>query len=228
MNYLYIIVGTLLLWYVLPYLIKKLDQYLLSLRCRSLRTISLTYDDGPSDVLSRKIFTLLAKHNVKATFFMLGHKLQSATEVADEFDRSGHEIGSHSYSHLNAWKRSPLAVYRDIKHGLAMTKTIGVCTLFRPPHGKATLATMLQVFMNNCTHAWWTIDSSDTWPTPMSIERVVDRIRRDGGGVILMHDHERTNAPEREAYVLALTEKILELARNEGYKVVPMGRLYSG
>jgi peptidoglycan/xylan/chitin deacetylase (PgdA/CDA1 family) len=169
---------------------------------------------------------LLAEYNVKATFFVLGHKIQSTGHVLERVVQAGHEIGSHSFRHLNAWKRSPLAVYQDIKQGLTLTHAVSSSNLFRPPHGKATIATMTQILMNNARHAWWTIDSSDTWTTPMPVERVISKIRREGGGVVLMHDHDRPNSPEREEYVLDLTRTVLELARKEGFSICRMGDIY--
>jgi peptidoglycan/xylan/chitin deacetylase (PgdA/CDA1 family) len=222
-----ICLGLLFVWYVIPYVIKKLNQHLLRNRCRTRRLISLTYDDGPSAVLSAKLIDLLAEYNAKASFFILGHKFQSAGHVVETIVQAGHEIGSHSFCHLNAWKRSPLAVYRDIKQGLILTSAVASSRLFRPPHGKATIATMAQIFMSNTRHAWWSIDSSDTWTTPMPVERVIARIKREGGGVILMHDHDRPNSPEREEYVLELTRTILELARKEGFSICRMGEIYA-
>ena len=221
------LLGFLFAWYAMPHLIKKINQQMLRYRCRAQRIISLTYDDGPSTVLSAKLIDLLAEYNAKASFFVLGHKLQSAGQVVETIVQAGHEIGSHSFQHLNAWKRSPLAVYRDIKQGLILTSAVASSRLFRPPHGKATIATMTQISMNNARHAWWTIDSSDTWTTPMPMERVIARIKREGGGVILMHDHDRPNSPEREEYVLELTRTILELARKEGFSICRMGEIYA-
>jgi len=221
-----IIISSILGWLVLPYAIRRFQQAILKRKCRMSRTIVLTYDDGPSAELTKKILALLKAYDVRATFFMLGNKVTADLGMPHMLVQAGHEIGSHSFQHLNAWKRSPLAVYRDIKRGLVEIRAFGKPLLFRPPHGKVTLATMLQVWFNQCRHAWWTIDSTDTWPTPMPIEGVVDRIRRDGGGVILMHDHSRPNNPEREAYVLELTKCILELARKEKFKLCRMSEIF--
>lgn len=220
-----IIISAIFGWFVLPYAIRKFQEASLKRKCRMSRTIVLTYDDGPSAELTKKILALLKSYDVRATFFMLGRKISTDSELPHMLAQAGHEIGSHSFQHLNAWKRSPLAVYRDINRGLETIRAFGQSLLFRPPHGKLTLATMLQVWFNQCRHAWWTIDSTDTWPTLMPIEGVIERIRSGGGGVILMHDHSRPNNPEREAYVLDLTKSILEFARKEGFKVCRMSEL---
>ena len=220
-----IIISAIFGWFVLPYAIRKSQEATLKRKCRMSRTIVLTYDDGPGAELTQKILALLKAYNAQATFFMLGKKVTADLELPHILVQAGHEIGSHSYQHLNAWKQSPLAVYRDIDRGLVGTRAFGQLLLFRPPHGKITLATLLQVWFNQCQLAWWTIDSTDTWPTPMPIEGVIERIRSAGGGVILMHDHSRTTNPERETYVLELTKSILEFARKEGFKVRRMSEI---
>ena len=220
-----IIISAIFGWLVLPYAIRQFQEAMLKKKCRMSRTIALTYDDGPSAELTKKILILLKAYDVRATFFMLGKKIATDLEMPRILIQEGHEIGSHSFQHLNAWKRSPVAVYRDINLGLVGIRAFGQPLLFRPPHGKLTLATMLQVWFNQCRYAWWTIDSTDTWPTPKPIEGVIERIRSSGGGVILMHDHSRTNNPAREAYVLDLTKSILELARKEGFKVRKMSEI---
>lgn len=208
-----IIISAIFGWLVLPYAIRKFQEATLKRKCRMSRTIALTYDDGPGDELTKKILALLKAYDVRATFFMLGEKIAADLDMPHMMVQAGHEIGSHSFQHLNAWKSSPLAVYRDINRGLVGIRTFSQSSLFRPPHGKLTLATMLQVWFNQCRQAWWTIDSTDTWPIPMPIEGVIERIRCGGGRVFLMHDHSRPNNPESEAYVLDLTKSILELAR---------------
>lgn len=212
-------------WLVLPYTIRKFQEAILKRKCKMSRTIVLTYDDGPGAEVTTKILALLKAYDARATFFILGKNITIDLELPQMMVQAGHEIGSHSFQHLNAWKRSPLAVYQDIKRGFVDIRAFGQPLLFRAPHGKLTLATMLQVWFNQCRQAWWTIDSTDTWPSPIPIENVMEQIKSDGGGVILMHDHKRPNNPEREAYVLDLTKSILELARKEGFKVCKMSEV---
>lgn len=212
-------------WLILPYAMRKVQEAILKRKCKASRTIVLTYDDGPGTEVTTKILALLKTYDARATFFVLGKNLADNSELVHMLVQAGHEIGTHSFQHLNAWKRSPFAVYRDIKLGFADIKAFGQPLLFRAPHGKLTLATMLQVWFNQCRQAWWTIDSTDTWPAVMPIERVIEQIRINRGGVVLMHDHSRPNNPEREAYVLDLTKSILELARIEGFKVRRMSEV---
>jgi hypothetical protein len=70
---------------------------------------------------------------------------------------------------------------------------------------------------------WWTVDSGDTrgvLPTP---SQVADRVRREGGGIVLMHDLDRTQ--NRNDFVLELTAALLDVARQESFKVTRLGEL---
>jgi peptidoglycan/xylan/chitin deacetylase (PgdA/CDA1 family) len=207
----------LLCWFVVPYVLRRLQVAQLRRRCRELRAIVLTYDDGPGARVTPRLHELLDSFGVSATFFPLGYKLEGAMSLSGR-----HELGSHSYRHLHAWKNSPMAVHEDIDRGLASVSRLCACTLFRPPHGKLTLATLVQVWARGCQMAWWTIDSSDTWPEPVPASRIIERIVREGGGVILLHDHDRLKDREREAYVIELTRSVLEFSRAEGFKVCKM------
>ncbi len=74
---------------------------------RSAGCLALTYDDGPEPVLTRRVAEVLARHGVRATFFLLGRRAEAAPAVADALLDAGHELGCRSYEHLNAWKHWP-------------------------------------------------------------------------------------------------------------------------
>src|ERR1700686_4077580 len=60
--------------------------------------IAMTFDDGPSEKLTPKLLDLLAAHNIKATFFVIGENLAEHPEIVSRAAREGHEIGNHSWS----------------------------------------------------------------------------------------------------------------------------------
>ena len=121
----------------------------LSRLCRESRTIVLTYDDGPSPGLTPKLLDLLQRHDATASFFMLGQRLESSVETARTVIQRGHEIGSHSQTHLNAWKSLPWKVGKDLRDGFRAVDGLGAeNVLFRPPRGKLTLHSMIQVFVS--------------------------------------------------------------------------------
>lgn len=186
----------------------------------------LTYDDGPSG-MSQALLDLLRERKVKATFFLLGCNVTSKRDLAGRFVEEGHEVGSHTDVHHNAWKTTPTASVRDIIAGRQAIEAIGgEADLFRPPYGKLTLATLLYGMLHGVTFGWWTIDSRDSWRR-RTIEDVLAEIDRRQGGVVLMHDFVRPadgpgHLPHRD-HVLQLTGRIIDHAERHGYQLTTLG-----
>ena len=63
--------------------------------------IALTFDDGPNDPHTMHLLDVLAKHNAKATFFLIGKYVRQRPEIARAILAAGHEIGNHTDSHPN-------------------------------------------------------------------------------------------------------------------------------
>jgi peptidoglycan/xylan/chitin deacetylase (PgdA/CDA1 family) len=210
-------------WFVLPYAIKQIQIRRLRRRCQAEHSIVLTYDDGPGTHLTRAILDILRDRNAHATFFPLGHKLGQSKELAARIIGAGHELGSHSYAHLHPWKWDPVSVFLDTQKGMRAVRTVTDCQLFRAPYGKLTLGSMIQVRFHGCRQSWWTIDSTDTWKRPIGVTEILDRVRAQGGGVVLLHDLDRPAQPEREKFVLDLTRGLLDLAADEGFRICRLG-----
>lgn len=222
MNFLSLIVVNLIvvlaLWFCAPHALKLWQIARLRRQCRNSRAIVLTYDDGPGSVLTPALLTVLASRNVHANFFMIGHKVESFSNQALDVVAKGHAVGSHSFRHLHAWKNTPLKVKKDIESGFKICQRVSTSNWFRPPFGKITLATLLQILRARYRLAWWTIDSTDTWAAPLPIEKIIDSVKTQGGGVILMHDSDRKDAAMHD-YVINLTLALIQLARDDGYGI---------
>lgn len=192
--------------------------------CRRQRGLVLTYDDGPGAALTPLIMETLGRHEAKATFFLLGRRSEPIPELSARLASEGHDLGVHTFEHLRPWRVTTKEALADIERGYeALSRWVPANGLFRPPHGKLTWATWRALRRRGAPICWWTHDSGDTWPELPSVESVVDAVERDGGGVVLMHDFDRE--PERHAYVLALTEALLTMARRKGLRVMTMSEL---
>jgi peptidoglycan/xylan/chitin deacetylase (PgdA/CDA1 family) len=63
------------------------------------KTIYLTFDDGPSFIVTDKILDILKEKDVKGTFFIVGYKIENKEHILKRIYREGHSIGLHSYTH---------------------------------------------------------------------------------------------------------------------------------
>src|ERR1039457_4657323 len=70
------------------------------------KQIALTYDDGPNDPHTLKLLDVLAKHSVRATFFMIGRYVQQRPDTARAVEQAGHIIGNHTFTH-------PLLIFKS-------------------------------------------------------------------------------------------------------------------
>jgi hypothetical protein len=83
-----------------------------------------------------------------------------------------------------------------------------------------TLPTFWSIRRRGAPVWWWTIDSQDTWNTLPASIHIADRLRKDGGGIVLMHDLDRGS--QRNNFVLEVTDALLTTARNESMKVITL------
>src|SRR5438874_5003166 len=60
---------------------------------------ALTFDDGPNDPHTLNLLEILAKHDVRATFFLIGRYVQQRPDIVREIAKQGHVIGNHTFSH---------------------------------------------------------------------------------------------------------------------------------
>ena len=133
-------------------------------------------------------------------------------------------MGCHSDQHFNAWKVDPWRAVADINAGYdRLSSWVASDGMYRPPFGKMTLPTHLAIRSRGAPVGWWTINSGDTHTPLPQPKRVVDRLLREGGGVVLMHDLERS--PDRNAFVLEATAHLLEAAARESFKIKRLSEL---
>src|SRR5439155_15012101 len=102
--------------------------------------IAMTFDDGPSATLTPKLLDILAAHQIKATFFVIGENVVEHPEIVTRAAREGHEIGNHSWSHPNFGKMSDEGVRGQVQRtDDAIKEAAGARpTLLRPPYGSIT------------------------------------------------------------------------------------------
>ena len=201
---------------------------LLKLRAVKLKSIVLTFDDGPGNKLTPIILHTLNEHKAKATFFLLGRNIPGRGKIVRQIAEQGHEIGSHGYDHLNHWKISPIRAIKDINRGWqAIDDALGVNRrkyLFRPPYGKLNVVSLLYLLLCRIPIVYWSVDLEDTWMTKPAPQRIAVLAKRAGGAVSLAHDFDRSD-DSVDSLVPESTRSALSMAEEEGMRVLTVSQL---
>ena len=104
------------------------------------KKIYLTFDCGYENGNSSAILDALKKHNAPATFFVVGHFLESAPEMVKRMVEDGHTVGNHTYHHYDMSKISDPAVFQkemdDVRTLFQETTGTEMAMYYRPPQGK--------------------------------------------------------------------------------------------
>lgn len=216
---------------VVPRLVLQAGRRRLREACRKRRAVAITFDDGPGRLLTPLVVKRLAEAGVPATFFLLGNNVRGNEDIVEEMLKHGHEIGSHGNLHAHhiwSWPWVGLVDTRDGWRRLNdMTGGTAHVIPFRPPYGKLNMLSLLWVIWHRTPVAMWTHDGYDTRSGTDSVpEDLAESIRRTGGGVVLLHDFDRS-LPNAAQQVLAKLDAVLKL-RQEGFAFVRVTELLAG
>lgn len=152
--------------------------------------VALTFDDGPDIRFTPMVLDVLDKHDVKATFFMIGVRAMAHQDLVRRIHESGHAIGNHTFWHPNLDRQRPDRLHWELtRTEEVLTNILGFQPrLFRAPYGSLNeeLVDMLQAL--DFTVVGWNVDSLD-WKqegADMIQTNVLSNV--DFGSIILMHD----------------------------------------
>lgn len=150
-------------------------------------TVYLTFDDGPYPEATRYVLDVLKKHDVKATFFLLGKNAEQHPEYVEEIRTLGHAIGNHGMDHLNGWNTNVDEYVSDVEKG---KKVLG-SKLFRPAYGKLTLS-QYRKLKESERIVFWDVISGD-FDQKIDERTVLNNVLKNArnGSIIVMHDSKK-------------------------------------
>ncbi|MDI6689899.1 MAG: glycosyltransferase [Actinomycetota bacterium] len=194
------------------------------------KKIVLTFEDGPDPLYTPKILRILKRHDVKATFFVVGQKVLVHPElVRKEFDE-GHEIGNHTFSHVHLAKTSRLQAHLELTltQRLLQAITRKSFVLFRPPEvffagDKINYEGLKAIKIAQdfgYISVLYGIDPQD-WKRPgveQMLKSCLSEVER--GSVILLHDGGRDCSQTVEAL-----PKIITSLKGKGFEFVTLSEL---
>ncbi|MHA7963905.1 polysaccharide deacetylase family protein [Paenibacillus sp. CAU 1782] len=189
------------------------------------KLIALTFDDGPNARSTPQILDLLHQYDAKATFFVVGNRIDKYSDIVMREAAEGHEVANHTYNHVFFNGNVPTSV---IQKEIAQAKqkimdTTGTASpWFRPPGGLINDRVIQAANENGYTVLLWSWhqDTKD-WRSP-GVDSIVRRVLNNakGGDIVLMHDNVKGSSQTYQAL-----KKIVPELQSRGFRFVTVSEL---
>ena len=183
------------------------------------KCLSLTFDAAWGNEDTQTLIDILARYEVKATFFVVGFWAEKYPESVRALHEAGHEVMTHSDDHAHFNQLTHQQIVDNLNAGCDKIEAVtGVRpTLFRAPYGEYNDLVVQTAEDLGLTTVQWDVDSLDWKDLPAGeISRRVTESVRDGS-IVLFHNA-ALHTPE------ALPE-IIETLLSRGYRIVPVSEL---
>jgi peptidoglycan-N-acetylglucosamine deacetylase len=173
------------------------------------KRVALTFDDGPEPGQTELILATLSRYGIRATFFMIGEKVERHPHLVAAVAAGGHHlVANHSWNHPNFHSISPELQAQELLKGEQALGTLLQNKLFRYPYGNSTCETNALLKERGYKTVGWHVDSCD-WAFDRNgsvdakeamecgvlpqyrgdyVGHVLSAVRAHHGGIILMHE----------------------------------------
>lgn len=193
--------------------------------------VAITIDDGPDPAVTPEVLAILARHDVKATFFCIGKRAETHPELIAEIRSAGHAIENHSYSHrLDFSLLGPKRMRSDLERAQVLLERLTgeAPRFFRAPAGLRNPFMEPVLARLGLRLASWTRRGFDTRePDPV---RVLARLERGlaPGAILLLHDGNAAKSAAGRAVILEVLPRLIERIRAAGLRPVTLRRVLTG
>jgi peptidoglycan/xylan/chitin deacetylase (PgdA/CDA1 family) len=181
--------------------------------------IALTFDDGPHPERTLQLLAVLKEMRVPATFFVVGRQVEKYPELLRREVADGHEIGNHTYDHIDLTEIPPELVGYELEEcDRAIKQAAGVSVhCFRPPGGNYDNDVIREAVNRKYLTTLWTDDPADydRISGDVILHRCLDHL--ENGAIILLHD----GVPE----MLDILPSLITQARRRGFEFVRISDL---
>ena len=202
-------------WVKTNRLIKKVFSNLVWDIPNSDKKIYLTFDDGPIPEVTEWVLDLLKSEKIKATFFCIGDNIKKHPEVYKRILAESHQIGNHTFNHLNGWKTETNLYIENFK--MCETEHLKLNTehsfLFRPPYGKIKPSQSKAIRNLGYKIIMWDVLSYD-FDSTISVEKCLENVisNTEQGSIIVFHDS--VKAEKNLKYALP---KAIQVLKDKGF-----------
>lgn len=202
--------------------LKKYDAFFVG--DKSEKVLYLTFDCGYENGNTGAILDALKKHNAQATFFVVGHFLESAPDMAKRMVAEGHTVGNHTYHHPDMSSMADLTSFqKEVDDVAALFKEVTGQEMekyYRPPQGKYSTENLkmaqelgYKTFFWSLAYVDWNVDDQPTKEEAFS--KLLTRVHP--GAVVLLHNTSKTNGE--------ILDELLTKWEEMGYTFKPLSEL---
>ena len=188
------------------------------------KVIYLTFDCGYENGNTEPILDALKKHNAPATFFVVGHFLETAPELVKRMIADGHAVGNHTYHHLEMNAISEKEKFQkeleDVSSLFHEVTGAELSEYYRPPQGKCNVKNLemaqelgYRTIFWSLAHVDWNTDNQPSREEAM--KKLTSRIHP--GAIVLLHNTSRTNGE--------IMDELLTKWEEMGYSFRPLSEL---
>lgn len=182
--------------------------------------VALTIDDSPHPTITPRILDVLAEHDARATFFVIGDHVPGNGAILRRLVAEGHEVGNHHLFDAPSARLSAAEFERQLRETHQLLAPFGPVRWFRPGHGWFHRQMLDQLRAHGYRCALASAFAFEFFPpaAPFGARQILLNIRP--GAVIVLHD----GAPDCERTVVTL-RRLLPQIRRRGYRVVTLSEL---
>ncbi len=189
------------------------------------KRVALTFDDGPDPEVTPAVLKILARHQVKATFFCVGKRAEENPELVSQIAEAGHTLGNHTWSHTHAfWFLGPKRLIKEIDSTQEVLQgTDGrPPTSFRAPAGIRSPILDFVLARRGLKLVSWTRRGFDT--VDHDPKRVLRRLSRSlaPGDILLLHDGAAARDSDGKTVVLEVLPRLLDVIHRDGLVAGPL------
>jgi len=160
---------------------------------KDVREILLTFDDGPNPKTTPKLLDILATHDIKAMFFVVGERIANSEgrDIMKRAHQAGHHMGNHTFTHANLKTLSEEKVRDELRRTQELIgECAHECKFFRPPYGATNAAVNRILQEEGYMTVLWNVDTED-WKRKKDaawVEYAMEQIKAREDCNVLMHD----------------------------------------
>ena len=202
--------------------LKKYNAYFIGDTTQN--TIYLTFDCGYENGNTEPILDALKKHDVKATFFVVGNFLETSPEIVKRMIAEGHTVGNHTYHHLDMSSISSMDAFKketqDVENLFEQITGTPITKFYRPPQGKYNIENLKMAQELGYHTFYWSLAYVDWYQDiqPTKDEAFGKLLKRiHPGAIVLLHSTSSTNAQ--------ILDELLTKWEEMGYTIKPLTEL---